>query len=304
VERFHFLRVDLFAHANMSPGLITTKMVASGEFDETRPVRELQDFASMVEYLYDVREWKIFLVSITLQLATLSISWRLGRRARKKDDRESSVLGILQASVAGLLALMAGFTFSMVLTRFESRKLALLAQASAIGTVALRAEFLPKPQFNEMMDLLRDYARTTITFGRSYGHDWNQFNESRRQIDELHRRMWRLTAKAQNPQSIASGLFTQSMNEMLDAHETRLAALRNHAPEVVLLLLHLIAIVSMGFAGYVSGHSGERHVFANTTVCLLITVVILIITDLDRPQLGLIIIGDQPMVDVQSLLAQ
>ncbi|MGB8551969.1 MAG: hypothetical protein WCD73_01390 [Pseudolabrys sp.] len=41
----------------------------------------------------------------------------------------------------GLLALMLAFTFSMALTRFEARRDALLNEANAIGTTALRAAY-------------------------------------------------------------------------------------------------------------------------------------------------------------------
>ena len=39
----------------------------------------------------------------------------------------------------GLLALIIGFTFAMALSRFEARRAAVLNEANAIGTTALRA---------------------------------------------------------------------------------------------------------------------------------------------------------------------
>ena len=58
----------------------------------------------------------------------------------------------------GLLALMLAFTFSMALTRFEARRDALLNEANAIGTTALRARLLPEPQRSETLKLLREYV--------------------------------------------------------------------------------------------------------------------------------------------------
>jgi hypothetical protein len=43
------------------------------------------------------------------------------------------------SALLGLLALMMGFTFSVALSRFEARLDAVLDEANAIGTTALRA---------------------------------------------------------------------------------------------------------------------------------------------------------------------
>jgi hypothetical protein len=45
----------------------------------------------------------------------------------------------------GLLALIISFTFAMALSRFDARRDALLREANAIGTAALRARLLPTP---------------------------------------------------------------------------------------------------------------------------------------------------------------
>jgi hypothetical protein len=45
-------------------------------------------------------------------------------------------------AVLGLLALMIGFTFAMALSRFEARRDAVLNEANAIGTTALRAYYV------------------------------------------------------------------------------------------------------------------------------------------------------------------
>jgi len=83
--------------------------------------------------------------------------WRLGihpwyanpscsswRRANTDEGLHSRV-SALQAALLGLLALLLGFTFSMALTRFDTRKELVLEEANAIGTTYLRARLLPPP---------------------------------------------------------------------------------------------------------------------------------------------------------------
>jgi hypothetical protein len=51
----------------------------------------------------------------------------------------------LEQALLGLLALIIGFTFLMALTRFEARREAVVNEANAIGTTALRARLLAEP---------------------------------------------------------------------------------------------------------------------------------------------------------------
>lgn len=62
----------------------------------------------------------------------------------------------------GLLALMISFTFAMALSRFDARRDALLREANAIGTAALRARLLPTPYGAESLKLFRDYVQIRL----------------------------------------------------------------------------------------------------------------------------------------------
>ena len=66
-------------------------------------------------------------------------------------------ISTLEGSILGLLALMIGFTFAIALSRFEARREAVLNEANAIGTTALRARLLPAPRNTECPKLLREY---------------------------------------------------------------------------------------------------------------------------------------------------
>jgi len=63
------------------------------------------------------------------------IGFQMGRFVQKHTDSAVKTLtGSIQASVLGLLALMLGFTFSMSMQRYDSRSMALIEEANAIGT--------------------------------------------------------------------------------------------------------------------------------------------------------------------------
>src|SRR3954453_8868901 len=55
--------------------------------------------------------------------------------------------------------------------RFEARREAVLNEANAIGTTALRARLLPEPHRTESLNLLREYAQIRIDYlptGKSF----------------------------------------------------------------------------------------------------------------------------------------
>ena len=57
---------------------------------------------------------------------------------------------------------MIGFTFAMALSLFETRREAVLSEANAIGTTALRARLLPPPHRAEALKLLQEYVKIRI----------------------------------------------------------------------------------------------------------------------------------------------
>ena len=91
-------------------------------------------------YGYSLRT--IFLVGLAAIFAVSELGWHLGMR---NEGRGGSNISTLESAMLGLLALIIGFTFAMALSRFEARREAVLNEANAIGTTALRARLLPDP---------------------------------------------------------------------------------------------------------------------------------------------------------------
>jgi hypothetical protein len=104
-----------------------------------------------------------------LSFLASEFGWQLGLRA--KGHGESGNISAVEQSLLGLVALVVGFTFFMALTRFEARREAVLNEANAIGTTALRARLLPEPHRSESLKLLREYVQIRIDYissGKSF----------------------------------------------------------------------------------------------------------------------------------------
>ena len=87
----------------------------------------------------------IFFIGTAVVFLASEFGWRLG--IRTKGHGANGNISALEQSLLGLLALIIGFIFLMALMRFEARREAVLNEANAIGTTALRARLLPEPQY-------------------------------------------------------------------------------------------------------------------------------------------------------------
>jgi hypothetical protein len=252
--------------------------------------------------LYNYSLLTIFLVGLAAILVAIEIGCRLGAHAG--DQRDDNV-STLEGAIIGLLALMVGFTFAMALTRFEARRDAVLAEANAIGTTALRARLLPEPHRKEVLELLRDYVKVRLDLTRSAPTPVDLAAAIERSND-LQEKLWQeaMAMAASDNGMVPTGLFIQTLNEMIDDQAKRLAALRNHVPNIVQLALFGIAIIASGFAGYASGLNARRRSRLSVYVMgFLVSAVILLILDLDRPGAGFIEVSQQPMIDTAASIA-
>jgi hypothetical protein len=215
-----------------------------------------------------------------------------------------SNIATLEASMLGLLALMLGFTFSMALTRFDARRDALLSEANAIGTAALRARLLPAPHDAESLKLFRDYARIRLDlFSRA--PERIALEEVVAQSSKIQEALW-LQAKAvaaKDKGMVPTGLFIQALNETFDDQQKRLTALRNRVPGIVYWALYGIAGAVMAFAGFASGIERRSWRLPLYLTAVLVASVISLIEDLDRPDAGFIAVNQQPMIDAARAIA-
>lgn len=251
--------------------------------------------------LYNYHLLPIFLASVALILAASEIGRRLGVRAAGRSGKNISTL---ESAILTLMALMTGFTFAMALSRSEGRREAVLNEANAIGTTALRARLLPPPHRAEALRLLREYVQVRLDITQRVPSP-TELSAAIARSNELQEALWQ-QAKAMAKKDnglVPTGLFIQTLNEMIDNQEKRLTAARNRVPNIVLMALYGIAAIASGFTGYASGLEARRSRLPVYITGILICAVILLIQDLDRPGTGFITISQQPMIDTAASIA-
>jgi hypothetical protein len=199
---------------------------------------------------------------------------------------------------------MIGFTFAMAMSRAAARREAMLNEANVIGTTALRARLLPAPHDVESLRLLRDYVQIRLDVGQ-HPPTPEELTAAVTQSNAIQEALWRqaTAVAAKNSALVPTGLFIQTLNDMIDSQQERLVPTHNHLPNFVLVVLCGIAAVATAFSGYGRALRQERSMVPVFTVGVLVCTVILLIQDLDRPRSGFITIDQQPMIDTAAALS-
>jgi hypothetical protein len=116
----------------------------------------------------------------------------------------------------------------------------------------------------------------------------------------LQNQLWAIATAGAQPNSYTTGLFVQSVNEVIDLDAERVAANRNQIPDTIWLMLGVVTVFSMVALGYEFGVTGARNWSVTLLLVIVFTTVIVLIADLDQPQAGLLQVSQQPLIDLQN----
>ena len=245
-----------------------------------------------MDFLYGINQWILSSVFLLLLFAAVEAGVRLGKK--RTNIKNDSQFGRIVSSVMGLMALLLGFTFSMSLSRFAARRDLIIEETNAIAMGCSRVQFLPPAKKAESLEIFKTYvpaAQQSLSFSET---DRERYNVAAAQLELMQNTLWSVGLKAsESPKpSPMLGLYMTALNQMTAVHAKSVYEREQHVPQPVLVLLYGIATLSFWLLGYGCGQSGERHAVATTTMILLITAVLFIIIDIDRPSRGFIMLSD------------
>jgi len=237
-------------------------------------------------------------------LLAMEIGFRSGRRKQASAAEAITQANSVLVSMLGLLALLLAFTFSAALQRYEDRSQTVVAEANAIGTTYLRARLLPGGMQDEVQALLRQYLDVRIQEGRVDATEPELDESLQQQAQRMQTQLWRHAVRAAelDKSVVTSGLFIQSLNELIDTSTTRNAALNRQVPEIVLFLMIATIVLTTATLGYASGIAGHRVTLAAFVLLMLIALVVYLIIDLDRPRRGAIQVSHESMLSLQQTI--
>lgn len=246
--------------------------------------------------------WVLLLATLTVAGLSVEIGYRVARYRRQRSGEEKQEpVGSVVGATLGLLAFMLAFTFGLAGSRFDDRRQVILAEANAIGTTYLRAELLPQPIAAEMRSLLREYVEARLEATQS-----GRTDQALARSEQLQGRLWaQAVAAAEKDQSPITGLFIQSLNEVIDLHAKRvMVGLRSRVPGAIWMTLYLLAVLGMSMMGYQEGGTGSKRSPAKLALVLAFSVVLMLIVDLDRPGEGMLQVSQQSMIDLRNFMSR
>lgn len=253
--------------------------------------------------MYDLSSALIAAILFVSMALAIEVGYRFGLwQAPATSESSKAHVNAIQASLLGLLALLLGFNFSLALQRHDSRSVAVVEEANAIGTALLRTALLQTDLRVEAQQKLAAYLEMRLEAAHV---DLTHHAERQALSDHanrLHDELWRQAARAvtREPNAATSGLYAQSINELIDAFGRRHSELNRHVPEMVLFLLYGSFLMTGTIVGYAAGVGAHRPSSVSYVMVTLIVMLVFIIIDLDRPRRGLIEVSQEPMTELRA----
>lgn len=257
---------------------------------------------NVTDVLDTVPLWGVFLVSLMITFLSIEVGFRVGERKRRAlAEGDEIQAGPLVAAALSLLAFMLAMVFGTVQSRFHELKQVALDEANAIGTAYLRADLLPAADRAEIRQLLNDYVSLRIEAVEA--DTAQQVEQAIDRSEELQSALWSTAATlAEQQPTPVSALFVQSVNEVIDLHETRVTVgIHYRLPGIIWIVLFGLAILAMAMGGYASALSSRRRLIAiSVSAALAFSVVLLLVVGLDRPGQHLSNATQAAMLDLQE----
>ena len=241
---------------------------------------------------------------LVAMLLLMDVGRRIGtaRHARGADGEQGG-FGTAEGAVLGLLGLVVAFTFDGAGDRLEHRRHLIIEEANAIGTAYLRLDLLSGQAQTEMRDLFRRYVELRLTT-HSEVSDQVLMSRSFEETNTLQADIWKkavIASRQADATTHAPMLLLPAINAMFDIEATRAAAIRDHPPPGIFLLLVVLGVVAAILIGYAMARNPRRswlHMFAFAGV---ISISLFIILELEFPRFGFIglVKADQSLVDLR-----
>ncbi len=206
---------------------------------------------------------------------------------------------MILTSTLTLLGLVAGFTLSMAVTRYEQRKLYEAEEANTIGTEYLRLDLLPPTDRDRVQKLLREYLQERIHYYEA--RSLTRLQEVNAKTVRLQSQLWEgVRAPSLTQPSALTALAVSGMNEVLDAQGYTQAAFWSRVPIEAWVLLGMIAACSNLMLGlYLRVIPTSRLLMVLPAI---LAVSFLLISDIDSPRFGLVHILPVNLEDVRDTM--
>jgi hypothetical protein len=245
--------------------------------------------------LFRLPSWALIVTLVVIIVGAALGGLLVGRSRREHHHGLKESSGVIQGALLGFMGLVLAFGLSLALGRYEDRRAAVVDDANTIGTTYLRAQTLSEPMRSQSLHLLVRYTDAELALTDDVpGSD--AADQTIAQGSALQDQLWALDGRAvtEEPTSTAPRLYEDSLNSMIDQQSVRVAGLNNRVPTEVLLLEVIGSAGAMFLVGLHVGLLG-RSLTPLLLAAGLVTFLLFVTFDLDRPTRGFIQVPDAPL---------
>jgi hypothetical protein len=238
------------------------------------------DFATFDSWISTSSLFGVTIVLFGMAALAFLAGYVLRKRA-EREPRDTDTL--LTSSVLALLALLLSFTFSLASDRFDARRILVVQEANAIGTLFLRTQLLEEPHRSRISRTIIAYTDNRIALAQA-GPGANR--DMLRENDRLLGQLWDESAAAFTTirDLDFSSIFYESVNAVIEYDALRKAARLARVPSAIFIVLFLYVAAAAAMLGFFTqGKSGL--VQAGLFLCLLMLFLIIVV-DIDQPTTG------------------
>lgn len=250
--------------------------------------------------IYHLNDYPLAVLIVSALIMYSSAWWGVQLQAKLKQLRheERPDFDLLRTAAFTLLALLVGFCLSMVVTRYDHRKLLEETEANAIGTEYARADLLEERFRVVVREKLKAYTAHRIEFYESRLQDSTAAFEA---MDaKQHAELWAsVVAAAQSRNDPVMALVVSGMNDVINSQGFTQAAWRNRLPSEAWSLMFIVAVLANLLMGFGANRPRKLHL---CVLPLMISVSLFLIADVDSPGLGLVKIVPENLVSLQRTM--
>jgi hypothetical protein len=252
---------------------------------------------------FRLSSWELGIVIFFVVGGASALGVFAGRYLRAHSERYREPIGVLQGALLGVVGLILAFGLSLAVGRYQDRRADVVTDANTIGTAYLRAQTIAEPQRSHSLELLRSYNDLAIRLTYEIPGS-AAIQATAAQQGQLQRALWRLAGESLNahPRDTAPRLYVDSLNDMIDQQTVRLSGLNNRVPDAVLWLELLGAALALGLLALYLSVLG-RGLIPIAAAAVVVSFLVLVTFDLDRPTRGLIQIPATPLLAEKATMS-
>ena len=252
---------------------------------------------------FSLTSWELGLLVFAVVGGSAALGVLVGRYLRRDSERYREPIGVLQGALLGVVGLILAFGLSLAVGRYQDRRAHVVTDANTIGTAYLRAQTIAEPQRGRSLALLRTYNDLAIRLTYEVPGS-AAIRATAAEQGEVQRVLWRFAGEALDarPRDSAPRLYVDSLNEMIDQQTVRLSGLNNRVPDPVLWLELLGAALALGLLAIYLSVLGKGLV-PIVAAAVIVSFLVLITFDLDRPTRGLIQIPATPLLALKETMS-